>query len=374
MMWFKRVNKRNLISNILVIAALFAFSILTSEHKTIPGIINLIFIYSIAALALNLVCGCLGEFVLGHGGFLLAGYTATVVIVRKFSSFFKGSDFRSIFYTTRHDVLYPAGYGLIVAVVLIAALITGVIGLIVGLIALGRLKGDYLAIVTLGINLIFVNICTNFEPLGGGSGKSITTLVSSKPIINAAFLVAVIVLILAFMKSRFGRNILACRDDNIAAEACGVPVTKTKVIAFTFASVIAGIAGALLAFSTPQMPNQFNQDMSILFLIIIVLGGLGSLTGSVIASCLIVLYQKWFCVQSWVPTFFATNPKIVYGAILVLIMLFRTSGILGNSEFTWNWFYKKLKKLFDFIKDNIKSKKKNNQVKEDSHGSNSTEN
>lgn len=365
MMWFKRVNKRNLISNIVVIAALLAFSISSADSKTLPGIINLIFIYSIAALALNIVCGCLGEFVLGHGGFLLAGYTTAVLIVKKFYSFFTGAEFRKIFYTTRGDVLHPAGYGLIVVVVIIAALITGVIGLIVGLIALGRLKGDYLAIVTLGINLIFVNICVNFEPLGGGSGKSITTLVSSKPVINASFLVFTVLLILAFMKSRLGRNILACRDDNIAAEACGVPVTKTKIIAFTFASVIAGIAGALLAFSTPQMPNQFNQDMSILFLIIIVLGGLGSLTGSIIASCLIVLYQKWFCVQAWVPSFFATNPKIVYGSILVLIMLFRTSGILGNSEFTWNWFYKNIKKFFNFIVNKIKSMKKNKQVKED---------
>ena len=146
------------------------------------------------------------------------------------------------------------------------------------------------------------------------------------------------------MGSRFGRNILACRDDNIAAEACGVPVNKTKVIAFTFSSLLAGIGGALLAFVQPQAPTAFGQDMSILFLIIIVLGGLGSLTGSIIAAILIVLYENWFCVQSWVPDFFANNPKIIYGVILVLIMLFRSSGILGKEEFTWNWFFNLFKK------------------------------
>jgi branched-chain amino acid transport system permease protein len=148
------------------------------------------------------------------------------------------------------------------------------------------------------------------------------------------------------MKSRFGRAILACRDDNIAAEASGVAVNKYKVLAFTFASFIAGIAGGLLANYTTYAPTTFGQDRSILFLVIIVLGGLGSLTGSIIASSLIVVYELWFCQQTWVPEFFTSNPKIIYGIILVLIMLFRSSGILGTSEFTWDWFYKKVKKLW----------------------------
>jgi branched-chain amino acid transport system permease protein len=148
------------------------------------------------------------------------------------------------------------------------------------------------------------------------------------------------------MKTRFGRSILACRDDNIAAEACGVPVNKTKVLAFTFSSFIAGIAGALLAFYSAFAPTSFGQDKSILFLVIIVLGGLGSLTGSILASAIIVLYEQWFCMQSWVPDFFSSNPKIIYGVVLVLIMLFRSSGILGTSEFTWNWFYKIINKIF----------------------------
>lgn len=348
-MWFKRMNKRNLISTAIGVAVLVLISVFSTKTYELPKILNLIFIYSISALALNIVCGCLGEFVLGHGGFILIGYTSAVILMQQLSKLFTKSlgkvYFKEILvYVVKGGQLHPMGYAFIIGIVILAALITGIIGFVVGLIALGRLKGDYLAIVTLGISLIFVNICKNFDKLGGGTGISITTTISSTPLLNLGFLVLVLFLILAFMGSRFGRNILACRDDNIAAEACGVPVNKTKVIAFTFSSLLAGIGGALLAFVQPQAPTAFGQDMSILFLIIIVLGGLGSLTGSIIAAILIVLYENWFCVQSWVPDFFANNPKIIYGVILVLIMLFRSSGILGKEEFTWNWFFNLFKK------------------------------
>ena len=345
-MLFKRMNKRNLISTVVLIVALLAFSIVSKQSVTLPRIINLIFIYSIAALALNVVCGCLGEFVLGHGGFVLIGYTLAVLIMKQIQGMIDPAFFKESIYTVLGGKLHPLGYGLIIGDVILAAIGTGVIGFIVGVIALGRLKGDYLAIVTLGISLIFVNICKNFDVLGGGVGISVSTSISGSPLLYAAFLVLVVILILAFMKTRFGRSILACRDDNIAAEACGVPVNKTKVLAFTFSSFIAGIAGALLAFYSAFAPTSFGQDKSILFLVIIVLGGLGSLTGSILASAIIVLYEQWFCMQSWVPDFFSSNPKIIYGVVLVLIMLFRSSGILGTSEFTWNWFYKIINKIF----------------------------
>lgn len=345
-MLFKRMNKRNLISTLVLVIALLAFSIVSTQSVTLPRIINLIFIYSIAALALNVVCGCLGEFVLGHGGFVLIGYTLAVLIMKQIQGFMDPTFFKESVYTVLGGKLHPLGYGLIIGDVILAAIGTGVIGFIVGVIALGRLKGDYLAIVTLGISLIFVNICKNFDVLGGGVGISVSTSISGSPILYASFLVLVVILILAFMRTRFGRAILACRDDNIAAEACGVPVNKTKVLAFTFSSFIAGIAGGLLAFYSAFAPTFFGQDRSILFLVIIVLGGLGSLTGSILASAIIVLYEQWFCMQSWVPDFFSSNPKIIYGIVLVLIMLFRSSGILGTSEFTWDWFYKKIGKIF----------------------------
>ena len=344
-MLFKRMNKRNLISTAVLIVALLVITILSQQSITLPRILNLTFIYSIAALALNVICGCLGEFVLGHGGFVLIGYTVAVLVMKQIQGVVDPTFFSEKIYTVLGGTLHPLGYGLIIGDVIIAAIITGLIGFVVGVIALGRLKGDYLAIVTLGISLIFVNICKNFDSLGGGVGISVSTSISGSPVLYASFLVLVVILILAFMKSRFGRAILACRDDNIAAEACGVPVNKIKILAFTFASFIAGIAGALLAFYSAFAPTFFGQDRSILFLIIIVLGGLGSLTGSILAASLIVFYEQWFCMQSWVPDCFANNPKIIYGIILVLIMLFRSSGILGTSEFTWKWFYSMINKI-----------------------------
>ena len=355
-MIFKRLNKRNLISNIIAVILLLTFSVLIKGSITLPGIFSLIFIYSIAALALNVICGCLGEFVLGHGGFLLIGYTVAVLIAQVCKKLINPSFLRQSIYTIRGAELHPLGYLLIIGIVLVSAVITGIIGFIVGTIALGRLKGDYLAIVTLGISLIFVNVCKNFKFLGGASGMGAASYLGGTPLLYSIFLIIVIFLILSFMKSRFGRSILACRDDNIAAEASGVPVSKYKVLAFTFATFIAGIAGALLANYTTYAPINFGQDFSILFLIIIVLGGLGSLTGSILASGLIVFYEQWFCKQAWVPEFFASNPKIIYGIVLVLIMLFRTSGILGTSEFTWDWFYKSIKKIFNKVKSLFKKK------------------
>ncbi len=349
-MLFKRMNKKVLISNLVSIALLVAFSLLIEGANNLRSLVSLILIYSISALSLNIICGCLGEFVLGHGGFLLVGYTVAVLVEQFFVGTFGESFFKEYIYTMRGQELHILGYVFSFLDVVIAGAITGLIGFLVGTFALRRLKGDYLAIVTLGIGLVFVNITKNFKindvaVLGGSQGIGMTSNIGGTPLLYAIFFIITIFLILTFMKSRFGRNILACRDDNIAAEACGVHVNKTKVLAFTFATFIAGIAGALMAHHVTELPVAFGQDRSILFLIIIVLGGLGSLTGSVIASIVIVLYQFWFCFQSWVPEFFQSNPKIIYGIVLVLIMLFRSNGILGTSEFSWNWFYKTIKKI-----------------------------
>ncbi len=358
---FKRMNKRNLISNIVAIALLIVFCIIVNNSRSVlwNKIISKIFIFSIAALALNVVCGCLGEFALGHGGFLLIGYTVAVLVASSFKDILGADVFREYFYTAREG-LKPLGYLMITGDVIIAALVTGVFGFIVGLIALGRLKGDYLAIVTLGVSLIFVNITKNIPALGGAQGINIDKSLGGSTIIYGIMLVVTIFLILTFMKTRFGRSILACRDDNIAAEACGVAVNKNKVLAFTFSAMIAGLAGALYSHYNSFKPIEFGQDLSIELLIIVVLGGLGSLTGSVVSAGVIVFYDLWFCTRGWVPDFFSSNPKIIYGVILVVIMLFRPKGILGTAEFSWNWFYKNLKKILNKLKEflGISSNKK----------------
>lgn len=357
-MGFKRMKKRNLFSNIVAIVLLLLVCFLVQNGKSLlwTQIISKILIFSIAALALNIVCGCLGEFALGHGGFLLIGYTAAILVASAARDAIGVDTFKEIIYSSGKG-LQPLGYLLITGDVLVAAIITAIFGFGVGLIALGRLKGDYLAIVTLGISLIFVNVAKNINIFGGAQGIGISTKLGGSPLLYAIMLVLTIFLILTFMKSRFGRSILACRDDNIAAEACGVDVKKYKVLAFTFSAFLAGLAGGLYAHFYTFKPIEFGTDLSIELLIIVVLGGLGSLTGSVIASGIIVFYNLWFCTRTWVPEFFASNPKIIYGVILVGIMLFRSKGILGTSEFTWDWFYSKLKSLWQKILRIFKKKK-----------------
>ena len=115
-MIFKRLNKRNLISNIVAIILLLAFSVLIKGSITLPGIFSLIFIYSIAALALNVICGCLGEFVLGHGGFLLIGYTVAVLISQVFKKLIDPSFLRQSIYTIKGAELHPLGYLLIIGI------------------------------------------------------------------------------------------------------------------------------------------------------------------------------------------------------------------------------------------------------------------
>ncbi len=344
---------RNKISNIFAALILIAFCIIIDIESVggslWPSIISKILIFTIAAWSLNIVCGCLGEFVLGHGGFLLIGYTVAVIVAKYYGKIIESDVYRENIYYVKEGIR-PLGYLLLTSDVIIAALITGIFGLIVGLISLGRLKGDYLAIVTLGISLIFVNFARNINELGGAQGFGVSTKLEGTPLIYGILVIIVIFLILRFMKSRFGRGILAIRDDAIAAEASGIPVGKYKVMAFTFSAIIAGMAGAMYAHYNSFKPVDFGQDLSIELLIIIVLGGLGSLTGSAISAILIVVYNLWFCTLSWVPDFFKSNPKIIYGVILVVIMLFRSSGIMGVKEFSWDWFYKKIKWIFNKIK------------------------
>ena len=362
-MLFKRMKKQSLISNLVSIALLVVVALSIEGAVTLRSLVSWILIFSVSALALNIICGCLGEFVLGHGGFLLVGYTTAVLVGQFLYKQCGAAFYKENVYIALGQKLYVLGYGFAAIDILAAAIVTGLIGFLVGSIALGRLKGDYLAIVTLGIGLVFVNIAKNFKIndkaiFGGSDGIGISGLIGGTPLLYAIFFIITIFLILTFMKSRFGRAILACRDDNIAAEASGVAVNKTKLMAFTFATFLTGIAGAMFAHHITYEPVTFGQDRSILFLIIIVLGGLGSLTGSVLASAIIVLYEYWFCMQSWVPEFFAANPKIIYGIVLVLIMLFRSNGILGTSEFSWKWFYKQIKfvwnKIISLFKDTPK--------------------
>ncbi len=202
----------------------------------------------------------------------------------------------------------------------------------VGGVAIGvptlRLKGDYLAIATLGLAQIIMVVLQNLEITNGAAGLSgIPSYVDW----NWLFLLTAgtILLVSNLLGSAQGRDIVAVREDEIAASAVGgVNTTRVKILAFTVGGIFAGIAGGLYASSFYVIqPQQFSFMLSINILVIVVLGGLGSLTGSVLGAIVLGL----------VSTFLQSYPEIqmiLYSLILVLLMLFRPQGLLGNREFS----------------------------------------
>lgn len=218
----------------------------------------------ILAVSLNLINGITGQFSLGHAGFMAIGaYT---------SAYFT----KTIGAQLQDPVAFSIG-------IVVAALAAGLAGLFVGLPSL-RLRGDYLAIVTLGFNQIIVSVIRNIKAVGGASGfTGIPQFTTFAWVLGLAFLCILTVRNLA--DSQFGRAMRAVRDDEVAAEASGVNTTRIKVLAFVFSSMWAGVAGALQAhFIQYANPSDFTFLRSIDVVVSVVLGGLGSITGSALAA------------------------------------------------------------------------------------------
>ena len=261
----------------------------------------------ILATSLNLVTGFTGQFSLGHAGFMAIGaYSAALITMR---------------------IANVWGF---LAGVLVGAVIAALIGFLVGLPTL-RLRGDYLAIATLGLAEIIRILLLNFGFTNGAAGLSgIPQFVNWHWLF--LFTVGSVWLISNLLHSRQGRDMIAVREDEIAAESVGVNTTKAKVLAFTVGAVFAGIAGALYASNFYFIkPDLFGFLKSIDILVIVVLGGLGSLSGSVIAAFLLAIL-------STVLQPFPELRMIIYSLALVVIMVFRPQGLMGNKELSLKLF------------------------------------
>ena len=199
-----------------------------------------------------------------------------------------------------------------------------VVGVLVGLPTL-RLRGDYLAIATLGMAEIIRVVFLNLEITNGAAGLSFLPQFVNW---NWLFLftAGTIVLLRNFLNSSPGRACISVREDEIAAESMGVNTTKYKVTAFSMGAFFAGVAGALYtSYFFFIKPDLFNFNKSIDILVIVVLGGMGSLSGSVIAAVLLQLISTWLSA-------FPEIRMVLYSAMLVAIMLFRPQGLLGSTE------------------------------------------
>ncbi|RTR36080.1 branched-chain amino acid ABC transporter permease [Robertmurraya yapensis] len=254
----------------------------------------------ILAVSLHLVIGITGQFSIGHAGFLAVGAYISAIITMKF------------------QLPFPLA-------LLAGGIVAALAGLLVGIPSL-RLKGDYLAIATLGFGEIIRIVFLNIDYVGGASGMQVTHLTTWTYTFICLFIT--ITVITNFTNSRHGRACISVRENEIAADAMGINTTYYKVVAFALGSFFAGIAGGLFAHNFYIIqPGNFGFLKSFDILIFVVLGGLGSLSGSVIAAILLTV----------VSTFLQDYPEtrmIIYSVVLVLVMLYRPQGLMGTREVT----------------------------------------
>lgn len=287
-------------------------------NRWMQAIIMSIMINIILATSLNISTGFLGEIVLGHAGFMSIGaYTAAI--------FTKNLGITA---QTPNAWLYFIG------ALILAGLVAAVFGLLVGIPAL-RLKGDYLAIITLGFGEIIRVIIENLTISGGAQGLKGIPRLATGPLVYVITVITVIILY-TFVRSRYGRVITAIREDDIATEAVGINTTYYKIVAFVTTAFFGGVAGGIYAHYIGILgARTFNFNRSIDILVIVVLGGLGSLTGSIIAAIVLTILPE-------VLRSFAEYRMLIYAVALICVMLFRPKGLLGNYEFSLTKFLEKI--------------------------------
>ena len=319
----------NMITYAIVVVAYIVVQILMGTghmSSLMKGLLVPFCIYVIMAVSLNLTVGILGELSLGHAGFMCVGAFAGAL----FSKCMKGSMNQTV--------------SLIIAVI-IGAVVAAVFGILIGIPVL-RLKGDYLAIVTLAFGEIIKNIINAVYLGRDGSGFHISlkdsmslnmdadgeVLIKGAQGITgtpqaATFTIGVILVLITLfivmnlVNSRTGRAIMAIRDNRIAAESIGINITKYKLMAFSISAGLAGVAGVLYAHNLTTLtalPKNFGYNMSIMILVYVVLGGIGSIRGSVIATVILYLLPEMLRGLS-------NYRMLMYAIVLILAMLFNSA-------------------------------------------------
>jgi branched-chain amino acid transport system permease protein len=290
----------------------------------------------ILAVSLNLITGFTGQFSIGHAGFMAVGAYASVFITVYFS---QGAEtwLTSLVGATVAQSLVFLG------VIIFGALVAALAGLVVGIPSL-RLRGDYLAIVTLGFAEIIRIIILNIDRVGGATGfRGAVAPWEGRAIIPpyanftwiGAFAIITIVVVYNIVNSDVGRALISIREDELAAEAMGVNTTRYKVISFVISSAFAGVAGALFGhFRQFLHTNDFQFIRSIEIIIMIVLGGMGSITGAVLGAIVITILPE---LLRKLPGDLYSYRLVIYSALLILIMLTRPQGVMGAKEFGLSW-------------------------------------
>ncbi len=325
-----KTAKSNFITYGIVIAAFIIVQILVSAGQVsslMKGLLVPLCTYAILAVSLNLVVGILGELSLGHAGFMCVG---------AFSSAF--------FSKCMVEVIPVAGVRFFLAL-LVGAAVAALFGILIGIPVL-RLKGDYLAIVTLAfgeiiknlINAFFIGKDSNGFHFSMKDAMSLNMEADGQVIVNgpqgitgtpndSTFFIGILLLlftlfiVLNLIHSRDGRAIMSIRDNRIAAESVGINITKYKMMAFTISAALAGVAGVLYAHNLATLsaqPKNFGYNMSIMILVYVVLGGIGRIRGSMIAAVILTLLPEML-------RFLSDYRMLIYAVVLIVMMLFNWS-------------------------------------------------
>ena len=312
----------------LGVAAVFGLIVLLDHSSLVDSYIRTIMLQVcftiIVVTSLNLTLGLLGQLALGHAGFMAIGaYTSALVTKALGNAIAAGQ-------------MAPMPNVLLFAIGLISgALMAAVFGLLVGIPAL-RLRGDYLAIITLGFGEIIRVLIQNL-PIAGGKGLSsgqagqalIGIMKMNNLYIVFWIMVVCVTSMYCFLRSKYGRAIMSIREDDIAASSVGINNTFYKVMTFTLSAFFAGVAGAIFAHrgTGTLQPNDFSFMRSTEMVIMVVLGGMSSMTGSIGAALVLTALPE--LLRS-----FGDNRMLVYSVVLVVVMIFRPTGLAGRYEFS----------------------------------------
>jgi len=331
--------KRN---TILTIAGLVLLVTVVGLADAVLGrftvrILNLAAIYIILALSLNLLNGFTGLFSLGHAGFMAVGAYVSALLTmspaQKEMNFFLEPIVPLL---ARIQLPFPVA-------LVIAGLCAALAAVVIGVPAL-RLRDDYLAIATLGFAEIIRVIITNIQSVtNGAQGLKAIPKYSTTWVVWTVAAISV-VFMLALVRSSYGRTMKAVRDDEIAAEAMGINVFKVKSTSFVISSFMAGVGGALLGhLITTIDPKMFTLMLTFNILLIVVLGGNGSITGSVLGAVIVTVLMEAlrFLDMPMNLVFIKTNGlpglrMVIFSILLMIVVLYRQRGLMGNKEFAWD--------------------------------------
>ena len=315
---------RYLINLVLVAALWFLLTSLISAgviSNYWSGILIMVGINIILAVSLNIATGYLGQLPLGHAGFMAVGAYAGGI-------FMKAVPVQELIKAGNMAAATPY----ILLALLISAIVAGIFGILIGIPAL-RLRGDYLAIITLGFGEIIRVVLTNIDSVLGFDFTYGAAGLKRIPKFATFTLVYICVVVSCFiihtiMKSRHGRAILSIREDEIASESVGIRTTYYKTFAFVLSAMLAGIAGCLYAgYLGSLYPSTFKFMKSIEILVMVVLGGMGSMLGSVISATVLTVLPE--LLRS-----FSDYRMVVYSLALVIMMIFRPKGLMGSYDFS----------------------------------------